>query len=179
MDAVKYFKVVAIYQDKPTFGLNNSCAYIAFRSTDEHLNIMGIASPGEFGPTWRGMMLFTFLQVVFDVNPNLKVHFSADPGIWNEGDLIHNYNAKKCVNWECDPHHFPHDNGEPYYFTWANFVLLWKSMLDGKKSLSFLSKTLFSGIEPTHNLNTICRSFKDLAEKNPKSNLKFDGLEDP
>ena len=43
-------------------------------------------------------MLFTFLQVVFDVNPNLKVHFSADPGIWNEGDLIHNYNAKKCVN---------------------------------------------------------------------------------
>ena len=69
---------------QPTIGLNNQGGYIAFRATDNGINLLGIVCPGECGPVWRGMLLFSFLQIVFDARPNIKVHMNADQSIWKD-----------------------------------------------------------------------------------------------
>jgi hypothetical protein len=50
---VKHFKVAGIYQTEGTSGLSMQGCYIAFKSNDNNLNLYGIVSAGETGPTFR------------------------------------------------------------------------------------------------------------------------------
>ena len=91
------------------------------------------------------------------------------------------YFAEECKGFDCDPHHFPQDYGNKFHFTRDTFIELWSGLLKGGKeyTLPFLSKQLFAGINPSKNLETICKAFKELQSWNPLATSQFHGVEPP
>jgi len=69
-------------------------------------------------------MLYIFLQVVFDVREELKVHYNADTNIWSEKDLMNTFIGLPCEGIDCEPHHYPNNYGSPFMFTIETFRLL-------------------------------------------------------
>jgi len=55
----------------------------------------------------------------------------------------------------CDPHHFPHEYGNPYYFIFDNVKILVERLLSKEMSLQFLNELLFPLVNPQNNLKEI------------------------
>jgi hypothetical protein len=63
------------------------------------------------------MMLYLFLEIVFNVHPGVTVHFNSDLSVWSDDELKTSFNGDVCSGSDCDPFHFPTNNDSPFYFT--------------------------------------------------------------